>query len=168
VSILNDEIKIEPTTIKRGPRGEYLEVTEPAIRAKIANLEPNHIKRYEELPSTPELLFHFGIEEAGSPGAVLDEPTAKASLCNCFIYKGKDYCYSKGVIGMLSQDQERLYCVAGKTYKEQPKIVERYTKFAAAAERAHKDIESMPKGMPRLEAWLSAMGRELAKEGIEV
>ncbi|GAI59848.1 unnamed protein product, partial [marine sediment metagenome] len=90
VSILNDEVEIEPTTIKRGARGEYLEVTEPAIRAKIANLEPDHIKRYEELPSTPELLLHFGIEEAGSPGAILDEATAKASPCSCFTYKGKD------------------------------------------------------------------------------
>ncbi len=48
VSIINDEVEIEPTIIKRGPRGEYLEVTEPAIRTKIANLEPDHIKRYEE------------------------------------------------------------------------------------------------------------------------
>ena len=121
-----------------------------------------------EMPSAHELLFHFGIEEAGSPGAILDEATARATPCNCFIYKGKDYCYSRGAIGMLSQDQERLYCVAGKTYKAQPALTERYERFAAAAERAHEDIESMPKGMPRLEAWLSAMGRELSKEGIEV
>jgi len=168
VSILNDEIKIEPTTIKRGPRGEYLEVTEPAIRTKIANLEADHIKRYEELPSSHELLLHFGIEEAGSPGAVLDEATAKASPCSCFTYKGKDLCWSKGVIGLLTQNQQGVYCVAGKTYKPRPALTERYTRFAAAAERAHKEIETMPKGMPRLEAWLSAMGRELSKEGIEV
>ena len=37
-----------------------------------------------EMPSTPELLFHFGIEESGSPGAILDEATAKASPCSCF------------------------------------------------------------------------------------
>ncbi|GAI84425.1 unnamed protein product, partial [marine sediment metagenome] len=168
VSIFNDEIKIEPTTIKRGPRGEYLEVTEPAIRAKIANLEPNHIKRYEELPSTPELLLHFGIEEAGSPGAVLDEATAKASPCSCFTYKGKDLCWSKGVVGLLAQDQQKAYCAAGKTYKAQPALTARYESFAAAAEEAHKRIETMPKGMPRLEAWLSAMGTELSKRGIEV
>jgi len=58
--------------------------------------------------------------------------------------------------------------VAGKTYKAQPALTERYERFAAAAERAHKEIESMPKGMPRLETWLSAMGRELSKEGIEI
>ncbi|MCK4417861.1 MAG: hypothetical protein KAV99_06805, partial [Candidatus Latescibacteria bacterium] len=123
----------------------------------------------EMIPSNHELLFHFGIiEEAGSPGAVLYEATAKASPCSCFTYKGKDLCWSKGVIGLLTQNQQEVYCVAGKTYEPRPALTERYERFAVAAERAHKDIESMPKGMPRLEAWLSAMGRELAKEGIEV
>ncbi len=168
VAILNDEIKLEPTTIKRGARGEYLEVTGPTIRAKIANLEPDHIKRYEELPSTPELLFHFGVEEVGSPGFVIDRARARATPCSCFTYKGKDLCWSKGIIGLLTQPQQNVYCVAGKTYKAQPRLVERYTRFAEAAERAHKEIESMPKGTERLEVWLSAMGRELAKEGIEV
>ena len=69
---------------------------------------------------------------------------------------------------MLKQEQQQVYCVAGKTYKAQPALTERYTRFAAAAERAHKEIERMPKGTERLEVWLSAMGRELAKEGIEV
>ena len=168
LSITNDEVTLEPTIIKRGARGEYLEVTDPPIRAQKANLEPNHIIRYEELPSDHELLFHFGIEEAGSPGAVLNEATAKASPCSCFTYKGKDLCWSKGVVGLLAQDQQRLYCVAGKTYKAQPALTERYTRFAEAAEAAHKKIVAMPKGMPRLEAWLSAMGEELSKKGIEV
>jgi len=168
VSILNDEVKIEPTIVKRGARGEYLEVTEPPIRAKIANLEPNHIRRYAELPSDHELLLHFGVEELASPGIVLDEARARATPCSCFIYKGKDLCWSRGILGMLKQDQQQAYCVAGKTYKAQPRLVERYTTFAAAAERAHREIESMPKGTERLEVWLSAMGRELSKEGIEV
>ena len=49
VSIINDEVELEPTTIKGRARGEYLEVTEPSIRAKKANLQPDHIRRYEEL-----------------------------------------------------------------------------------------------------------------------
>jgi len=120
------------------------------------------------MPSDHELLLHFGVEELGSPGIVLDEARARATPCSCFFYKGKDLCWSRGILGMLKQEQEDIYCVAGKAYKEQPKLVERYTTFAAAAERAHKAIESMPKGAERLEVWLSAMGRELAKEGIEV
>ena len=162
--IINDEVMLEPTIIKRGG----LEVTEPPIKAKIVNLESNHIKRYEGIPSDHELLLHFGVEELASPGVVLDEARARATPCSCFTYKCKDLCWSKGIIGMLATDQQDIYCVAGKTYKAQPKLVERYTRFAEAAERAHKEIESMPKGTERLEVWLSAMGRELAKEGIEV
>ena len=122
----------------------------------------------ETMPSDHELLLHFGIEEVSSPAIILDEATARATPCSCFTYKGKDLCWSRAAIGLLKQEQLGVYCVAGKGYKEQPKLVERYTRFATAAERAHKEIESMPKGRERLEAWLSAMGRELSKEGIEI
>jgi len=168
VSIMNDEVKIEPTIIKKGARGEHLEVTEPPIRAKIANLEPNHIKRYEEVPDDHELLLHFGVEELASPALIVDEPTAKATPCSCFTYKGRDYCWTKGGIGLLKPEQQEAYCVAGKSYKAQPKLKARYESFAEAAEEAHKEIERMPKGTERLMTWLSAMGRELAKREIEV
>ena len=164
VSIINDEVELEPTIIKRGG----LEVSEPPIRAKIANLEPDHIKRYEELPSDHELLLHFGVEELASPGVVLDEARAKATPCSCFTYKSKDLCWSKGIIGMLAADQQAIYCAAGKTYKAQPALTKRYETFAEAAEEAHKKIESMPSGMARLETWLTEMGKELSKRGIEV
>lgn len=120
------------------------------------------------IPSDHEMLFHFGIEEMGSPGAVLDEATARATPCSCFTYKGKDLCWSKGIVGMLTQPQQEIYCVAGKAYKARPALTERYTKFAQAAEAAHKKIESMPSGMKRLETWLSEMGKELSNRGIEV
>jgi len=122
----------------------------------------------QEMPPDHELLLHFGIEEVGSPGLVVDEARAKASPCSCFTYKGKDMCWSKGIIGLLTQDQENIYCVAGKAYKEQPALTRRYETFAAAAEEAHKKIEAMPSGVERLEAWLSAMGEALSKRGIEI
>lgn len=122
----------------------------------------------ETIPSDHELLLHFGVEEIGSPGVVLDEARAKATGCSCFVYKGKSRCWSKGIIGMLREEQQDIYCIAGKTYKAQPKLVERYTRFAQAAEEAHKKIETMPKGTERLETWLEAMGKELSKRGIEV
>lgn len=120
------------------------------------------------MPSDHELLLHFGIEELGSPALILAEATARATPCSCFIYKGKDYCWSKGAIGLLKQEQEEIYCVAGKAYKEQPKLTKRYETFAEAAEEAHKKIETLPKGRERLMTWLSAMSEELSKRGIEV
>ncbi|MBU0846904.1 hypothetical protein KKH23_06900 [Patescibacteria group bacterium] len=166
----------EPPVFKGNPGGGSVgartiaeEAAVKAVELQVSNIAHQVTKELSgELPSDHELLFHFGIEEAGSPGAVLNEATAKASPCSCFTYKGKDLCWSKGVVGLLAQDQQRLYCVAGKTYKAQPALTERYTRFAEAAEAAHKKIVAMPKGMPRLEAWLSAMGEELSKKGIEV
>lgn len=122
----------------------------------------------QRIPSNHELLFHFVVEELDSPGLVIDEATARATPCSCFIYKGKDMCWSKGIIGMLTQNQESIYCIAGKAYKEQPKLVERYSMFAEAAEAAHKKIEAMPKGVERLETWLTSMGEELGKRGIKI
>ena len=121
-----------------------------------------------EMPSDHELLLHFGVEEIGSPGIVLYEATARATPCSCFTYKGKDLCWSKGIVGLLTQEQQNVYCVAGKAYKAQPALTERYARFAEAAEEAHKKIEAMPKGRERLEVWLTEMGRELSKRGIEV
>lgn len=169
VDILDDEVLIEPTTRKKVD--EYLETTEPPIRAKKINLEPDHIRRYEELSEMSadhELLLHFGAEEFCSPGLVLSEARAKATPCTCFTYRDRHYCWSKGVIGLLKPEQQEVYCAAGKEYKPQPRLVERYTSFAEAAEEAHKKIEAMPKGGERLEAWLTAMGEELSKRGIAV
>jgi hypothetical protein len=122
----------------------------------------------ESEPSDHELLLHFGIHEVGSPALIVDEAKARATPCTCFRYKGKDLCWSPGAIGMLKQEEQAIYCVAGKTYKEQPKLKERYEKFAEAAEEAHKKIETMPKGKERLEVWLTEMGKSLEKRGISI
>jgi len=45
VDIMGDEVKIEPTTRKKVGE-EYLEIADPPIRAKKANLVPDHIRRY--------------------------------------------------------------------------------------------------------------------------
>ncbi|MBA7707177.1 hypothetical protein ES703_116046 [subsurface metagenome] len=138
----------------------------PIDEARVREIVKEEIRI--EIPSDHELLLHFGIEEVGSPGVVLDEATARATPCSCFTYKGKDLCWSRGMVGMLTQPQQEIYCVAGKAYKAQPKLVERYTRFAEAAEEAHKKIEAMPKGRERLEVWLTEMGRELSKREIKV
>jgi len=122
----------------------------------------------ESEPSDHEFLLHFGIHEVGSPALIVDEATARATPCTCFRYKGKDLCWSRGAIGMLKQEEQAIYCVAGKTYKEQPKLKARYERFAEAAEEAHRKIETMPKGRERLEVWLTEMGKSLEKRGISI
>ncbi|GAJ24315.1 unnamed protein product, partial [marine sediment metagenome] len=85
--------------------------------------------------------------------------------------KGREYCFSKGIIGMMSStenpEQIEAYCKLGKTYEVKPGIKERFEVFASAAEAAKGKIESIPKG-ERLAPWLSAVGEELEKWGVEV
>jgi|GEM_PF-3796330 len=101
-----------------------------------------------------------------SPGIVINEERAKASPCNCFTYKGKDYCYSRGIIGMLEAGQVPTYCPT-KEYEVRPGIKQRFEEFAEAAEAAHERIEEIPKG-ERLVPWLTEMGKELRARGVEV
>ncbi len=101
-----------------------------------------------------------------SPGIVINEERAKATPCKCFTYKGRDYCYSPGIIGMLETEQVPTYCPT-KTYEVRPGIKQRFEEFAEAAEAAHERIEEIPKG-ERLVPWLREMGKELRTRGIEV
>ena len=101
-----------------------------------------------------------------SPGIVIDEERAKASPCKCFTYKGRDYCYSPGVIGMLEAGQVPTYCPT-REYEVRPGIKQRFEEFSEAAEAAHKKIEEIPKG-ERLVPWLTEMGKELRARGVEV
>jgi len=101
-----------------------------------------------------------------SPGIVINEERAKASPCKCFTYKGKDYCYSPGIIGMLEAGQVPTYCPT-KEYEVRPGIKQRFEEFAEAAEAAHERIEEIPKG-ERLIPWLTEMGKELRARGVEV
>ena len=202
--ILNDEVLIEPTRVKRKV-DEYLEITGPPIRAKKINLEANHILRYEKTekkggnPMTPEeidqvatkvaakvleetapsvldpagrgLLLHFTEHEIEGAGLVVNEARARATPCNCFTYNAREYCFSKGIIGMMSSEEnpEQIaeFCAVGKSYEVKPGIKERFERFAGAAEAAHKKIEGIPKG-ERLVPWFGAMSEELEKRGVEV
>jgi hypothetical protein len=117
-------------------------------------------------PSDHELLLHFGQTELGSPGQVVNPTRAKDSTCTCFKYKAKEICWQRGVIGTLTQEQKATFCT-NKVYVDEPKLLERYTSFADAAEAAHRKVAMIPRG-ERLQPWLNAMSEELSRRGIEV
>jgi hypothetical protein len=122
-------------------------------------------------PAGRGMLLHLTEHEMEGSGLVVNEARARATPCNCFTYKEREYCFSPGVIGMISSvenpEQIAEYCKVGKTYEVKPGIKKRFESFAEAAEEAHKGIEEIPKG-ERLVPWLSAMSEELEKRGIEV
>jgi len=112
-----------------------------------------------------KLLMDMTVEEMGSPGIVVNPDLAARTPCKCYAVDG-ELCFSKGIIGTLSKAQVQAYCPTKEILTEGG-IVERVKKFREAAAEAHKKIEAIPKGS-RLEPWLSAMGEELRKRGIEV
>lgn len=118
-------------------------------------------------PEGEGLLMHYTEHAMNGHALIIDEARAKTSPCSCFSYKGRDYCFTQGAIGMLTGQQQEEYCKAGKFPSVGPGARERFEKFAEAAEEAHKEIEDIPKG-ERLEPWLRAMGRELSERGVKV
>ena len=106
----------------------------------------------------------------GSPGIVVNEARAKASPCKCVEYKpGKKLCWSPGIIGALTDEQETLYCPITEKV-ERPGTVSRMAKWQEAVDTCKVEIASIPeeKGEERVTTWLSCMSRELTARGIEV
>jgi len=128
-------------------------------------------KVLEEVAVEKGLLLHFTEHGLVGSGLVIDEARARSTPCNCFTYGGREYCFSPGIIGMISskENPEQLaeYCKVGKTYEVKPGARERFEKFAEAAEAAHRKIEHIPQG-ERLVPWLREMGAELEKRGIKI
>lgn len=112
------------------------------------------------------ILLTLLVEEVGSPGIVVNTDVAARTPCRCYVVDKTQMCFSKGIIGTLSEAQREAYCPSKEILTEGG-LVERIKKFKEATRVAHKEIEHLPKG-ERLEPWLEAMGREARKRGIEL
>ena len=112
------------------------------------------------------LMLHSLGPGFGDSGIVVDEARAKASPCRCIEYQpGKKLCFSKGIVGALSDEQEMAYCPTTEAL-ESPGLERRLKDWMGAVEVCKAEIESIPKG-ERLEPWLRCMSRELETRGIE-
>jgi len=86
-------------------------------------------------------------------GRVVDEEVARTSPCTCYKLDGSDLCFSKGIIGTLTNEQEQKYCPT-KIYKESEKIKRRLENFKKCVEKC-KDkplgdyLECMSKCLPK-------------------
>lgn len=102
----------------------------------------------------------------GSPGIVVNEALAKATPCRCIEYRPNKYlCYSRGCVGGLTDEQEKLYCNP-REMMESPGLQRRMESFLEAVDVCKAEIAPVPKG-ERLEPWLGCMSRELAARGVE-
>ena len=127
------------------------------------------VERAREEVEIDSLMLHSIPYIAGSPGIVVDESKAKASPCKCVEYKpGKKLCWSPGIIGALTDEQEELYCPTMVTV-DRPGTVSRMEKWQEAVDTCKLEIASIPveKGEERMTTWLSCMSRQLRARGVQ-
>ena len=133
---------------------------------EIQSMAAKVAEKLSENIAVGNLLLHSVPYQEGSPGIVVNEATAMASPCRCIEYRpGKKLCFSKGIIGALSDEQEAIYCPVTEEL-ESPGLEKRLKDWMDAVETCKAEIAPIPKG-ERLEPWLSCMSRELKARGIE-
>ena len=133
--------------------------------SKEKNLAQQMLETAEE-PTNEELLMGFAEHEIEGSARIIDEQRLRTNPCRVFIYKGREYGFGKGAIGLLTSAQIAQYCT-NKVYTVSPGLRERFERFAEAAGAAKASIAHIPKG-ERLGPWLEAMSRELSRRGVEV
>ncbi|MBA7684767.1 hypothetical protein ES703_93176 [subsurface metagenome] len=137
-------------------------LTEKEIRGIAVATADEVIARQREL-ELDSLMLHSTVYIHGSPGIVVNEAVAKSSPCRCFEYEpGKKLCFSKGIVGALSDEQEEIYCPSVEELKS-PGLEKRLKSWMGAVTICKAEIKTIPEG-EKLEPWLSCMGRELAAQ----
>lgn len=115
------------------------------------------------------LLLHSMPYLHGSPGIVVDEERAKASACKCVEYSpGKKLCWSPGIIGALTDEQERIYCPT-MVEIQRPGTVRRMRSWGESVDVCKTELAEIPEatGEERATTWMRCMSRELRARGVE-
>lgn len=118
--------------------------------------------KFEEDTGTAILILHSIAHSKGSPGIMIDPDVAARTPCKCY----DNVCFSRGIIGALSPAQREAYCPTTE-HVTSPGMTRRLKNWQEAVNVCKREIEKYEKG-ERLEPWLSCMGRELPKRGVEI
>ena len=179
LTMVTDEAEYVPVSSEPNP--ELVTVKCPICEDIIEVPEYDAVSRSEALKrhldekhSSPtggsefhSLMLHAVADMYGPGGVVLDEEKAKATPCHCVEYKpGKFWCTSPGVVGALTDEQEKVYCNPMEMV-EKPRLKERLTSFAEAVDTCKAEMPPTD-GRTRLEIYLTCMSRELKAQGIKV
>jgi len=174
LTLITEEKEYVPETTKPGwpkTEEEWKRVEEERIfwekAEKIAEGNPGNPEPGEPQGSNfHSLMLHAVAEMYGPGGIVVDEAKAKATSCECVEYKpGKYWCTSKGVIGVLTDGQERIFCNP-REIVDRPDMKEKLTKWVDAVGICRAQLPPTD-GRTRLEVYLDCMSRELKKAGVE-
>ena len=101
-------------------------------------------------------------------GLVIDSEIAKNTPCHGYKIDDELFLWSEGVVGMLSDPQEEIYCTTIITKEKIPKGLEkRWRFFKESAKLCSAKVQKYPKGS-RLIPYLECMKEEASKKGIEI
>ncbi|MEM3846561.1 MAG: hypothetical protein QXU98_12775 [Candidatus Parvarchaeota archaeon] len=100
------------------------------------------ILKPEEVTATTESGKEINVEDLliqmALDGIVVNEERAKQGICRCIpTPTGKNLCWSEGIIGALSQDQQQKYCKK-ITLEKGTKLPEHFEKFVNASKACEK------------------------------
>ena len=113
-------------------------------------------------------VLHSLEHEATGSGRVIDATRARATPCKCFTFEGEEYCWSPGVLGLMSSkknpEQIAQYCVAGKEVAGAG-AARRFAELKATIGEAHQEWQ---KEGGDLKKWWQKVGEKLEEKGIEL
>lgn len=113
------------------------------------------------------LVVHVLEHEVIGGGRVVNERKARATPCTCFKYEGEEYCWSPGVLGLLSSkknpEQIAEFCVLGK-HAGGAGARRRFAEIKSAVGEAHKEWQEEGGG---LREWWNKVGEKVEEKGLE-
>jgi hypothetical protein len=93
---------------------------------------------------------------------------AEKGPCECFRLDTEDLCHKKGIIGFLSNAQEREFCTEKITEPAPPGLKARHEEFSEAAHLCSEEVRKRYEKGTRLLPYLACMGREAEKRGLKI
>ena len=111
-------------------------------------------------------VLDFLVDEFVQPGGIVLEGYPPKLPCRCVTFEGKDLCTRKGVIGTLSQEQNKELCSSME--HEADHRLARLQAFRACVDEIHPKLASIPHGRERLLYWITHMGECLRGLGVEL
>ena len=88
--------------------------------------------------------------------------------CECFRLDTEDLCHKTGIIGFLSNAQERELCTSKESEPAPPGLKHRHEEFSAAAHACSMEVREKYEKGSRLLPYLACMGREAEKRGLKI
>lgn len=137
-------------------------MTEQEIREIADKVADEVISRREP----PGLIVHIMEHEVLGAGRVIDPDRARATGCKCFEFEGEEYCWSSGILGLISSkknpEQLQEFCVIGKE-PAGAGAQRRFAEIKGAISEAQREYEQEGGGVP---GWWNKVGEKLAEKGI--